>query len=185
MVITERKLNELRMTHIANHDALTGLPNRNLLEDRFKSVLANCRRDKTMTAVMFVDLDKFKPINDTYGHQVGDLLLIEVTKRMRQGVREVDTVSRHGGDEFIVLMSSIGTASDAEKLACKLLKSVCQPYLIEGNTLAVSVSIGIAVFPDDGADMEILLQHSDLAMYHAKKQSGNNCQRYTDSMFKE
>lgn len=182
--ITERKLAEQRITHLANHDALTGLPNRYLLEDRFKTVLAACRRGETMTAVMFIDLDKFKPINDTLGHKVGDMLLIEVTQRLRKSIREVDTVSRHGGDEFIILLAGIASVADAEVLVKKLLESVIRPYEILGNTLTISASIGIAVFPNDGDDMDVLLKHSDIAMYIAKQKGGNNYQLYTPDMHK-
>lgn len=180
--ITERKLTEQRMAHLANHDPLTGLPNRNLLEDRFLTVLARCRRNHTQTAVMFIDLDKFKPINDTLGHKVGDLLLIELTRRLRSCVREQDTVSRHGGDEFIILLSDITSAADAGMLAEKLLESLIEPYEIMGNTLSISASIGIAVFPDHGDDMESLIKHSDIAMYHAKQQGGNHCSLYSPGM---
>jgi diguanylate cyclase (GGDEF)-like protein/PAS domain S-box-containing protein len=176
--ITERKLAEQRMAHLANHDALTGLPNRHLLEDRFQTVLARCRRNHGQTAVMFIDLDKFKPINDTLGHKIGDLLLIELTRRLRSGVREQDTVSRHGGDEFIILLSDITSLGDAGRLAQKLLESLIEPDQIMGHTLSISASIGIAVFPDHGEDMEALLKHSDLAMYRAKQLGGNNCQFY-------
>ncbi|MDD2684697.1 MAG: diguanylate cyclase [Gallionella sp.] len=182
--ITERKLDEQRITHLANHDALTGLPNRYLLEDRFKTVLAACRRGEMKTAVMFIDLDKFKPINDTLGHKVGDLLLVEVAQRLRNSIREVDTVSRHGGDEFIILLAGISGVADTEVLVKKLLESVIRPYEILGNTLTISASIGIAVFPDDGDDMDVLLKHSDIAMYIAKQKGGNNCQFYTPDMHK-
>jgi len=180
--VTERKLVEQRMAHIANHDALTGLPNRYLLEDRFQAVLAQSRRSATQTAVMFIDLDKFKPINDTLGHKVGDLLLIEVTRRLRNTIREVDTVSRHGGDEFIVLLGGITKTGDAGILAQKLLQALTASYQVMGNELSISASIGISVFPDDGDDMETLLKHSDLAMYFAKEKGGNNFQFYTPDM---
>ncbi|MDD4911103.1 MAG: diguanylate cyclase [Sideroxydans sp.] len=182
--ITERKLAEQRITHLANHDALTGLPNRYLLEDRFQTVLAACRRGEMMTAIMFIDLDKFKPINDTLGHKVGDMLLIEVTQRLRNSIREVDTVSRHGGDEFIVLLANIASVADAEVLVKKLLESVIRPYEILGNTLTISASIGIAVYPNDGDDMDVLLKHSDIAMYVAKQKGGNNYQLYSPDMHK-
>jgi diguanylate cyclase (GGDEF)-like protein/PAS domain S-box-containing protein len=182
--VTERKLAEQRISHIANHDALTGLPNRYLLEDRFRTVLAACRRTDSKTAVMFIDLDKFKPINDTLGHKIGDMLLIEVTQRLRGALREVDTLSRHGGDEFIVFLASVASAEDAGMLANKLLDSVIQPYVIRGNTINISASIGIALYPQDGDGMEALLAHSDIAMYTAKHLGGNNCVRYTPDLHK-
>ncbi|WP_145983696.1 diguanylate cyclase domain-containing protein [Ferriphaselus amnicola] len=182
--ITGRKKTELHMAHLANHDALTGLPNRYLLQDRFKAILARCRRSNMQTAVIFVDLDKFKPINDTLGHKVGDLLLIEVSQRLRSGIREVDTVSRHGGDEFIILLADIANIEDAAMLAQKLLHSLIEPYQIMGHELSISASMGISIFPQDGDDMEGLLKHSDLAMYYAKRNGGNNCQFYTPDMHK-
>jgi diguanylate cyclase (GGDEF)-like protein/PAS domain S-box-containing protein len=182
MDITQRKLDEDRMTHFANHDALTGLPNRLRLAHRFELVLAQCRREKTQAAVMFIDLDKFKPINDTYGHKVGDLVLIEVTKRLQSCVRQMDTVSRHGGDEFIVLLAGVTHAADVAVVARKLLDSLAEPYLIMDNELRLSASVGIAFSPVDGEDMETLLKHSDLAMYSAKQNGSNNFQFYTPSM---
>lgn len=182
--ITARKHTEQRMTHLANHDALTGLPNRYLLQDRFHAVLARCTRHRVATAVMFIDLDEFKPINDTLGHKVGDLLLVEVAKRLRAGVREVDTVSRHGGDEFIILLAEISNTQDAQSLAEKLLEALNQPYPIMGQALHISASIGVATFPKDGDNMEALLKHSDLAMYYAKQSGGSSCQLYRADMHK-
>jgi diguanylate cyclase (GGDEF)-like protein/PAS domain S-box-containing protein len=176
--ITERKNDEHRMSLLAHHDTLTGLPNRNLLLDRCQSALAQCRRDDTQAALMFVDLDKFKPINDTYGHEAGDLVLIEVARRLQSCVRKVDTVSRHGGDEFIILIAGISNAEDVGVIAQKLLNSLTEPYPIFGNILSLSASIGIALFPQDGEDMEALLKSSDLAMYAAKQCGRNNYQFY-------
>lgn len=180
--ITQRKLNEQRLAHLANHDALTGLSNRYLLTDRFQTVMAQCRRDSTRAAIMFIDLDKFKPINDTYGHKVGDLVLIEVTRRLLDGVRLVDTVSRHGGDEFIILLAGISNAEDVGVLAKKLLESLAAPINILGTELSLSASIGIALFPFDGEDMETLLKHGDLAMYFAKESGRNNYQFYEPNL---
>ncbi|MBI3901719.1 MAG: diguanylate cyclase [Nitrosomonadales bacterium] len=180
--ITERKQAEHEMTHMANHDALTGLPNRYLLEDRFHAVLAHCHRSNIKTAIMFIDLDKFKIINDTLGHKVGDLLLIEVTRRLLAAVREVDTVSRHGGDEFIILLDDIAHIEDAGMLAQKLLDALTAPYQIMGNELNISASIGIAIFPNDGTNMETLLKHSDSAMYFAKENGRNNFQYFKPGM---
>jgi diguanylate cyclase (GGDEF)-like protein len=182
--ITERKLNEHRMTHLANHDALTGLPNRYLLLDRFHTVLAQCHRDKSQAAVMFIDLDKFKPINDTLGHKAGDLVLIEVTRRLLSCVRQVDTVSRHGGDEFIILLAGVTNASDMGVFAQKVLSALNETFLIMENELSLGASVGIALFPADGGDMETLLKHSDLAMYCAKQNGRNNYQFYNPDMHK-
>jgi diguanylate cyclase (GGDEF)-like protein/PAS domain S-box-containing protein len=180
--ITQRKLNEQYLAHMANHDALTGLPNRYLLMDRFQTVMAQCRRDSTCAAILFIDLDKFKPINDTYGHKVGDLVLIEVTRRLLAGVRLVDTVSRHGGDEFIILLAGISNAEDVGMLAKKLLDSLEIPINILGAELSLSASIGIALFPSDGDDMEVLLKHADLAMYFAKENGRNNYEFYRPNL---
>lgn len=182
--ITEHKHTEQRMAHLANHDALTGLPNRNLLEDRIQSALAQCRRNNTLMALMFIDLDRFKPINDTLGHKVGDLLLVEISRRLRSCVREVDTVSRHGGDEFIVLLAGIENAANAELLAVKLLESLIAPCTILDHALSISASMGIAIYPADGECMESLLKHSDLAMYAAKQKGGNSYHFYTPDMHK-
>jgi diguanylate cyclase (GGDEF)-like protein/PAS domain S-box-containing protein len=178
MDITERKRYESRMSLLAHHDSLTGLPNRNLLLDRCQSALALCRRDHTQAALMFVDLDKFKYINDTFSHRVGDLVMIEVAKRLLSCVRQVDTVSRHGGDEFIVLIAGISNAADVGVIAQKLINSLAEPFHHSGNELSLSASIGIALFPGDGEDLETLIKFSDLAMYVAKQRGRNNYQFY-------
>lgn len=175
--ISERKRVEQDMMHMATHDALTGLPNRNLLQDRIQQALAHDRRINEQAAVLFIDLDRFKTINDSLGHDVGDLLLIEVSRRLLAVVRDEDTVARQGGDEFIVLLSTIDDAQSAGSVARKLLKALDDPYYVKGKELHVSASIGIAVFPEDGADVDTLLKHSDIAMYHAKE-DGRNTSRF-------
>ncbi|MDF3037116.1 MAG: hypothetical protein K0S28_2390, partial [Paucimonas sp.] len=180
--ITERKRAEQQMVHMATHDALTGLPNRNLLQDRIQQALAHNRRSQESAAVLFIDLDQFKTINDSLGHDVGDLLLIEVAGRLKSAVRDEDTVARQGGDEFIVLLPNIARAHDAGMLGEKLLEVLTQPYRVNGNELHVSASIGIAISPDDGQDVDTLLKCSDIAMYHAKENGRNNCQFFTPKM---
>ena len=174
--ISERKQTEQRIAHMANHDALTDLPNRHLLQDRIQQALIQARRNGNQGAVLFIDLDKFKCINDTMGHDVGDLLLKEVAHRLVSSLRSQDTVARTGGDEFIVVLHSVANAQDAGPLAQKLLDALLLPYLFAGKKLHISASIGIAVFPDDGEDIDTLLKNSDAAMYQAKEAGRNNCQ---------
>ncbi|MDB5762137.1 MAG: hypothetical protein JWQ21_1132 [Herminiimonas sp.] len=173
---------EQHMLHLATHDALTGLPNRNLLQDRIQQALIQARRNKSRSAVLFVDLDRFKTINDSLGHEVGDLLLKEVAARLVSGVRSEDTVARQGGDEFIILLPDILHAQSAGIVAQTLLADLMAPYQINGKQLRTSASIGIAVFPDDGEDVETLLKNSDTAMYHAKMAGRNNCQFFAPAM---
>ncbi|MBT9528385.1 MAG: EAL domain-containing protein [Rhizobacter sp.] len=180
--VTERKKAESRMVKMATHDALTGLPNRALLRDRIEQALAHDRRSHDMAAVLFIDLDDFKTINDSLGHDVGDQLLIEVAKRLRECVREEDTVARQGGDEFIVLLPTLGAAHGADLVAQDLLRACAAPFKIRGEELHISASIGIALFPTDGRDVDTLLKNSDIAMYHAKDGGRNNCQFFEASM---
>lgn len=180
--ITERKDTEQRISHMANHDALTKLPNRSLLQDRIQQTLAHNRRHNQMAAVLFIDLDKFKIINDTMGHDVGDSLLKEASARLLSEVRSEDTVARQGGDEFIILLSTINQAEDAGIIAQKMLDTLIQPFIIKGKELHIGASIGIAVFPDDGGSMELLLKNSDIAMYHAKESGRGNYQYFSAKM---
>ena len=180
--ITERKQWEQRIAHLANHDALTDLPNRNLLQDRIGQVLVQGRRNGGQGAVLFIDLDQFKAINDSMGHDVGDSLLQEVAQRLVASLRSQDTVARQGGDEFIVLLPSIANAQDAGTMAQKLLDALLSPFHFKGKQLHISASIGIAVFPDDGNDADTLLKHSDTAMYHAKDSGRNSYQFFAQQM---
>lgn len=176
--ITTRKAVEEQVYHLAHHDALTDLPNRVLLTDRMRQALAAARRDKEMLAVLYLDLDMFKPVNDTLGHDVGDLLLKEVAYRLLACVkRESDTVSRMGGDEFVVLLSQIEAKNDAGKVADKILFELNLPFLIEQHTIQISTSIGIAIYPEDGVDVISLLKNADNAMYQAKNE-GRSCFRF-------
>ncbi len=172
--ITDRKRIEERHRHLAEHDFLTDLPNRVLFLDRLHQALAAARRQHTKVAVMFVDLDRFKGINDSFGHHVGDAVLKEVAARLTGCVRGVDTVSRQGGDEFVVILADIGGADQAAHVAGSVMQAVAQPVQHgDGIKVSLSVSIGISIYPGDGEDLDTLLKHADIAMYHAK-QNGRN-----------
>jgi diguanylate cyclase (GGDEF)-like protein/PAS domain S-box-containing protein len=171
-----------RARHLADHDPLTGLPNRRLLEDRLTQALALSYRNRKQTAVMFVDLDRFKAINDSLGHAVGDLLLKEVAQRLVKQLRVGDTICRIGGDEFVVVLPEIKRSEDASAVAQKVLDQLSQPVIVEERELIVTPSLGIAVFPDDGRDAETLIRNSDAAMYHAKELGRANYQFFTAEM---
>ncbi|WP_229427253.1 sensor domain-containing protein [Massilia atriviolacea] len=171
--ITERKRAEEQTRHLAEHDFLTDLPNRVLFLDRLHQALVSARRQHSKVAVMFLDLDRFKGINDSFGHHVGDAVLKEVATRLTGCVRGVDTVSRQGGDEFVVILADIGGVDQAAHVASSVMHAVAQPVRSNGHTISLSVSIGIALCPDDGLDVDTLLRHADVAMYHAK-QNGRN-----------
>jgi diguanylate cyclase (GGDEF)-like protein/PAS domain S-box-containing protein len=174
--ITDRKTAQEQMEYQAYHDLLTDLPNRLLFRDRIGVALAHAKRHRTAAAVMFLDLDQFKIVNDSLGHTVGDSLLRAVGARLVTSVRAHDTVARMGGDEFTILLSDVGGSADAATVAQKLLDSVSHPIIVEGHELFVTTSIGIALFPDDGTDAETLLKNADRAMYHAKEMGRNNYQ---------
>lgn len=174
--ITERKHMEERMRHLANYDALTELPNRSLIMDRLQQAVVKARRDKTHLAVMFLDLDKFKPVNDNLGHDIGDLLLKQVAQRLRESVRASDTVARIGGDEFVVLLSTIEQQSDAILVAEKILAALKRQFEVAGHLIEISGSIGIAAYPEHGDDEKLLLINADIAMYHAKRAGRNDYQ---------
>lgn len=171
--ISERKAAEERMVTLAHYDPLTGLPNRTLLTDRMQQALAAAKREKSHMALMFIDLDRFKPVNDTRGHHIGDLMLKDVAKRMLECLRESDSAARIGGDEFVVLLPMIEAADDAVAVAEKIKDALSQPFVIDGHSLNISSSIGVAVYPDNGGDEKTLLANADSAMY-AAKESGRN-----------
>jgi diguanylate cyclase (GGDEF)-like protein/PAS domain S-box-containing protein len=180
--IFERMQAEQRIWHTAHHDALTGLPNRALLLDRLEQVLGQAARNQHRVAVMFLDLDRFKSINDTLGHHVGDELLKSVANRLRSVVRAVDTVSRLGGDEFVVILQEIAGTDDAVLVAEKIINILALPIEVDGHELRATPSIGIGIFPDDGNDTYSLMKNADTAMYHAKAAGRNNFQFFTASM---
>jgi diguanylate cyclase (GGDEF)-like protein/PAS domain S-box-containing protein len=177
--ISERKASEQRMHHLAHFDVLTGLPNRALFSDRLRQTLAKARRDKTRVALMFIDLDKFKPVNDTLGHHVGDLLLKAVAQRLNECVRrESDTVGRLGGDEFVVMLPEIESSSDVLQVAEKILLALNKPFEMGPlkHVIQISSSIGIALFPEHGDDESGLLKSADAAMYRAKEAGSNRAE---------
>ncbi|HXH38059.1 MAG TPA: diguanylate cyclase, partial [Thermoanaerobaculia bacterium] len=180
--ISDRKRAEEQIEFHAYHDVLTHLPNRKLFTDRLTHSLSRARRSSKSLAVMFVDLDHFKTINDTLGHEAGDELLLEMASRLRANVREDDTVARLGGDEFTIILAELRQPEDAVSVAEKLIRAVVQPLSIAGTTIEVSASIGIALFPDDGSDAESLLRNADSAMYRAKESGRNTYQLCTDDM---
>jgi diguanylate cyclase (GGDEF)-like protein len=166
-----------QLQHVATHDALTGLPNRLLLADRLDQAIARAERHGQRFALIVVDLDRFKSINDSLGHMAGDELLKDVAQRLAKVLRKADTLARLGGDEFVLLLNEIDSPRDAETVAIKVLADFTRPAMISGLDLHISASLGISVSPDDGLDSEILLQHADAAMYHAKK-SGRNAYQF-------
>jgi diguanylate cyclase (GGDEF)-like protein/PAS domain S-box-containing protein len=180
--ITERKHAEAYIRHLAHHDGLTGLPNRVLLADRLGLAIVQANREHRRAGVLFIDLDRFKEVNDKLGHQAGDRLLQMVAERLSASVREGDTVARLGGDEFVVLLPNIRDHDDTQRVANKILENVSRPYTLEGHAFMVTPSIGIAVFPDDGANVEDLMRDADAAMYHAKQMGRNNCQFFNPAM---
>ena len=180
--VFERIRAEQRIWHIAHHDALTGLPNRALLHDRLDQVLAQAGRSGHRVAVMFVDLDRFKSINDTLGHDVGDELLKSVAARLQQVVRAADTVSRLGGDEFVIVLPDVVAIEDAQRVAEKVVEVLAPAVSIHGHELRATPSIGISLFPDDGADAYTLMKSADTAMYHAKAEGRNNYQFFAARM---
>ncbi len=182
MEITERKRAERRIEELATRDPLTGLPNRLLLADRLGQGLLSAQRGGDLLGVLFVDLDHFKNINDTLGHQAGDLLLKEVARRLGGVVRKGDTLSRQGGDEFVIVLEGLKTPDDAGQVAQKVLNALAQPCEIEGHKIATSGSVGIAIFPSDGADAATLMRHADTAMYAAKSSGRKNYQFFSAAM---
>src|ERR1700704_1113069 len=172
----------LRMSYLAQPDFLTELPNRMLLNDRLTQAIASAHRHRTSLAVLFVDVDHFKHINDTLGHATGDELLKSIAQRLVACVRHSDTVSRLGGDEFLVLLSEVGRAQDAAVSADKILAAVSAPYRIAHHVVRVAVSMGIGVYPGDGTDAETLLKNADAALFHAKAQGRGNHQFFEPDM---
>ncbi|OFZ69138.1 MAG: hypothetical protein A2V79_12150 [Betaproteobacteria bacterium RBG_16_56_24] len=168
--------------HLAHHDPLTTLPNRLLFHDRLDHALELARREGRQVAVLFLDLDRFKNINDTLGHPTGDKLLLEVAKRIRSMVREQDTLGRLGGDEFLLLIEQLGGTREAAMVAQKILEAFVQPFAVEGHELYLSASIGISLFPVDGQNGATLVRNADMAMYRAKEQGRNNYQFYTQKL---
>jgi diguanylate cyclase (GGDEF)-like protein/PAS domain S-box-containing protein len=179
--ISARKEREQRIQHLADHDALTGLLNRRLLEDRLQQSISLARRNDSMVAVMLIDLDGFKAVNDQYGHLMGDYVLRTVAKRLKDCVRESDTIARLGGDEFVVLLSGQRSAEDSSVVAGKILTALTEPVAAGGRRFDVGASIGISIFPRDGTSPEQLLKHADAAMYRVKEAGKNRYEFYSTS----
>ena len=189
--ITERKQAERAIHRLAYYDSLTGLANRVLFKDRLSNALSYAERHHQHLATLFIDLDRFKVINDTLGHTVGDRLLTHVAERLSESVRLSDSVGRHadhepphalarlGGDEFTILLTALPAPEDAGRVARRILESLAHPFSIDGHEIFISASIGISIFPTDGSTVEALLKNADTAMYHAKEQGRNNCQFYS------
>ncbi len=180
--ISERIQVQERLQHMAHHDALTDLPNRNLFLDRLQQSLTRARWHNRLVAVMFLDLDRFKNINDTLGHTVGDQLLLQLSERLSSSVRDGDTIGRFGGDEFAILLDDINSDSHISTLAEKLLDTLTKPFRINKQELYVTASIGISIFPNDGEESDTLLRNADVAMYRAKDLGKNNYQFYSDDL---
>jgi diguanylate cyclase (GGDEF)-like protein/PAS domain S-box-containing protein len=174
--VSEARAMALRMTYLAQHDSLTDLPNRTMFNDRLNQAVALADRQQDRVAILYIDLDRFKYTNDTLGHSIGDGLLRAVADRLRNCVRTSDMVSRQGGDEFVVLLPQISDIQHAQMIARKILLAMRAPCTIERHTLHVTVSIGIAIYPDDGMDVDTLLKNADLAMYQAKDRGRDNFQ---------
>lgn len=177
--ITERKMHESRLAHLANYDSLTDLPNRNLLNDRITQALARVRRTEKLLAVVYLDLDGFKFVNDSYGHTLGDSLLKVVAVMLENEVRDDDTVARLGGDEFVILLDDIEDRQEVVEVTNRILQAFSQPISMAGHNFHVTASIGVSIYPDHGETQETLLQYADIAMYSAKN-SGRNCMRFFD-----
>ena len=177
--ISERKANDERIRYLAQYDTLTNLPNRTLLLDRLQQAIAVAQREEEYFAILFLDIDNFKNINDSLGHLIGDQLLQQMAARLIDCVRGSDTVSRQGGDEFIIIVRQIRETADPVQIARKILVAMALPFTIEGQELRVTVSIGIALYPDDGPGSATLIKNADAAMYHAKKLGRNNYQFFT------
>ena len=171
-----------RMEYHAHHDNLTGLPNRALLNDRINAELAHARRQQTMMALLFLDLDRFKVINDSLGHAIGDQLLRVISRRLRNCVREEDTVARLGGDEFLILLPRIGSSSDAGRVGRKIIDALLEPISCNGNELNITTSIGISIYPFDSTDADTLVKNADISMYRAKELGRNKVVYYTAEM---
>jgi len=176
--ITSEKENEERLEHLAHYDQLTGLPNRILFNDRLSQALALARRARSQVAVMFLDLDGFKAINDSLGHAAGDDLLAQVAGRLTQCLRQSDTVARFGGDEFTVVLPEIDSAESVAKIARKITEEIARPYDIDGNEASVTTSLGISLYPSDGQQPHTLIHKADNAMYHAKRHGKNHHEFY-------
>jgi diguanylate cyclase (GGDEF)-like protein/PAS domain S-box-containing protein len=180
--ITERKQSQERIRHMAHHDALTGLPNRTLFQDRVTQAIAQAHRRRTQVAILFVDLDRFKDVNDSLGHETGDRLLRLAGRRLQACLREGDTVARLGGDEFVISLPAVADSNDAMLVAGKVLEALREAFVVDGHELNVSSSVGISLYPADGDDTDALMRAADTAMYHAKERGRDNYQFFMPAL---
>ncbi|MDK9701778.1 MAG: PAS domain S-box protein [Sulfuritalea sp.] len=180
--ISERKAAEAKIAFLAHHDPLTGLPNRLLLKDRMEQAMVHGERNGNRVALLFVDLDRFKAVNDAFGHPVGDALLRDAAQRLLDCVRDSDTISRHGGDEFLVVLTDLQNSEVPARIAAKIMAVLGEPFHIDDHEATISASVGIAVYPEDGAVFDELLKKADIAMYHAKEAGRNAFRFYTERM---
>jgi len=176
---SERHIFESELEYLATHDTLTGLPNRTLLYDRLHQAITQCARAKRLAAILFIDLDRFKTINDTLGHSAGDIILKEVAMRLRGCLREGDSVARNGGDEFTLVLPMLNEPGDAEVIAQKVLAKLVQSFKLNNEDLFIGGSIGISLYPNDGSDVDNLLKNADIAMYQSKSSGGNAYRFYS------
>lgn len=176
-MVEKDKAHQQVLERMAHYDLLTQLPNRGLFADRFGPAIARCNRTNTLLAICFLDLDDFKPVNDQYGHEIGDLLLIEVAKRVKLNIRAEDTVSRQGGDEFTMLLADIESVEHCEQMLTRILRALSEPYLVKNHALNISASLGVTLYPIDSANLDTLIRHADQAMYQAKS-AGRNTYRF-------
>jgi len=180
--ITERKRIEQELNYLATHDSLTGLPNRVLFGQLLNHSIQSAHRNKEQLAVLFIDLDRFKTINDSLGHEAGDRLLKEIASRLKNTLRTVDIISRMGGDEFVIMMEDVSALHQVESLAHKILATVMKPLILMGEECRITASIGISVYPKDGEDEQTLIKNADIAMYFAKEEGKNNYQFYSANL---
>jgi len=180
--VSQRKDMDARVRFLAHHDLLTGLPNRTLFQDRMQQALASAKRMETRVALLFIDLDRFKYVNDSFGHRAGDILLQTVAARLRGCVRETDTVCRHAGDEYLIVLSALREPAEAALVAGKVLATFEDPFLLETQEIQISASVGISVYPDDGQTLEDLIRNADAAMYYSKKSGRNRYEFFTPEL---
>lgn len=180
--LSERRLAEQEILQLAYHDALTGLPNRRLFKDRLEQALAQARRNNALLAILLLDLDHFKDVNETFSHSVGDRLLKIVAKRLSACIRKSDTVARLGGDEFVILLNAVNSDQNVSHVAEKILTDIAETVVIDDSEILTTSSLGVVLFPHDGGEAETLLKHADMAMYEAKEKGRNNYQFFSDEM---
>ena len=180
--VSQRKDMDARVRFLAHHDLLTGLPNRTLFQDRLQQALAAAKRMESRVALLFIDLDRFKYVNDSFGHRAGDILLQTVAARLRGCVRETDTVCRHAGDEYLIVLSALRDPTEAALVASKVLATFEQAFDLDGQEIQISASVGISVYPDDGQTTEDLIRNADAAMYHSKKNGRNRYEFFTSEI---